>query len=116
MKQSDCHLPQDRFCNKLGGNSVKLCNIQLKADTVSDAGCTVWPPEIIESQECAMILQVATAKAIAFFSSNADYLPTLNIFQMDAPESLIYLGIAAFRLYLTSSHPATKPPVSRLHD
>jgi len=35
---------------------------------------------------------------------------------MDAPESPLYLGIAAFRLYLTSSHPATKPPVSRLHD
>jgi hypothetical protein len=50
MKQGDCHLPQDRFCNKLGGNSVKLCNIQLKADTVSDAGGTVLPPEIIESQ------------------------------------------------------------------
>jgi len=50
MEQGDCHLLQDRFCNKLGGNSVKLCNIQLKADTVSDAGCSVLPPEIIESQ------------------------------------------------------------------
>ncbi|MEG5238511.1 hypothetical protein QUB77_30385 [Microcoleus sp. AT9b-C3] len=63
----DCHLPQDRFCNKLGGNSVKLCNIELKANTVSDAGFTVLPPEIIESQWCAIIQQVATAKAIAFF-------------------------------------------------
>jgi hypothetical protein len=63
-----------------------------------------------------MIQQVATAKAIAFFSSKADYLATLNIFQMDAPESTLHLGIAAFRLYLTSSHPATKPPVSRRHD
>jgi len=50
MNEGDCHLPQDSFCNKLGGNSVKLCNIQLKADTVSDAGGTVLPPEIIESQ------------------------------------------------------------------
>ncbi|MBD1887523.1 hypothetical protein [Microcoleus vaginatus] len=50
MKQGDSHLPQDRFRNKLRGNSVKLCNIQLKADTVSDAGGTVLPPEIIESQ------------------------------------------------------------------
>jgi hypothetical protein len=32
MKQGDWHLQQDRFCNKLRGNSVKLCNIQLKAD------------------------------------------------------------------------------------
>jgi hypothetical protein len=63
-----------------------------------------------------MIQQVATAKAIAFFSSKADYLPTLNIFQLDAPESPLYLGIAAFRLYLTSSHPAKKTPVSRRHD
>ena len=50
MNEGGCHLPQDSFCNKLGGNSVKLCNIQLKADTVSDAGGTVLPPEIIESQ------------------------------------------------------------------
>ncbi|MEG4109881.1 hypothetical protein [Microcoleus sp. S13_C5] len=50
MNEGECHLPQDRFCTKLGGNSVKLCNIQLKADTVSDAGGTVLPPEIIESQ------------------------------------------------------------------
>ncbi|NQE38099.1 hypothetical protein E5S67_05883 [Microcoleus sp. IPMA8] len=50
MNEGNCHLPQDRFCNKLGGNSVKLCNIQLKADTVSDAGGTVLPPEIVESQ------------------------------------------------------------------
>jgi hypothetical protein len=63
-----------------------------------------------------MIQQVATAKAITFFSSNADYLPTLNIFQMDAPESPLSIEIAAFRLYLTSSNPATKPPVSRLYD
>jgi hypothetical protein len=60
-----------------------------------------------------MIQQVTTAKAIAFFFSNADYLPTLNIFQLDAPESPLYLGIAAFRLYVTSSHPATKSPLSR---
>ena len=46
----DCYLPQDRFCKQLRGHSVKLCNIKLKADTVSDAGCTVLPPEIIESQ------------------------------------------------------------------
>jgi hypothetical protein len=63
-----------------------------------------------------MIQQVATAKAIAFFSSKADYLATLNIFPLDAPESPLYLGIAAFRLYLTSSHPATKLPVSPLRD
>ena len=50
MNEGDRHLPQDRLCNKLGSNSVKLCNIQPKADTVSDAGCTVLPPEIIESQ------------------------------------------------------------------
>jgi hypothetical protein len=50
MNEGDCHLAQDSFCNKLGGNSVKLCNIQLKAGTVSDAGGTVLPPEIIESQ------------------------------------------------------------------
>ena len=115
MNEGDSHLPQDSFCNKLGGNSVKLCNIQLKADTVSDAGGTVLPPEIIESQQSAMIQQVATAKAIAFFSSNAGYLPTLNIFQLDAPESPLYLGIAPFRLYLTSSHPAKKTPVSHRH-
>jgi hypothetical protein len=63
-----------------------------------------------------MIQQVATAKAIAFFSSKADYLATLNIFQLDAPESPLYLGIAAFRLYLTIRHPATKLPVSPLRD
>jgi hypothetical protein len=63
-----------------------------------------------------MIQEVATAKAMAFFSSKADYLPTLNIFQMDAPESALYLGIAAFRLYLTIRHPATKPPVSCRYD
>ncbi|WP_373534049.1 hypothetical protein [Microcoleus sp.] len=50
MNKGDCHLPQDRFCNKLGGYFVKLCNIQLKADTLSDAGGTVLPPEIVESQ------------------------------------------------------------------
>jgi hypothetical protein len=50
MNEGDWHLPQDSFCNKLGGNAVNLCNIQLKADTVSDAGGTVLPPEIIESQ------------------------------------------------------------------
>jgi hypothetical protein len=63
-----------------------------------------------------MIQQVATAKAIAFFFSNADYLPTLNIFQLDAPESPLYLAIAAFRLYVTIRHPATKSPLSRRHD
>ena len=62
-----------------------------------------------------MIQQVATAKALAFFSSNADYLPTLNIFQLDAPESPLHLGIAA-GLYLTIRHPAAKPPVSQRHD
>jgi len=79
MNEGDCHLPQDTFCNKLGGNSVKLCNIQLKADTVSDAGCTVLPPEIIESQWSAMIQEVATAKAIAFFFSDTDDLQNLKI-------------------------------------
>jgi hypothetical protein len=63
-----------------------------------------------------MIQQVATAKAIAFFSSKADYLATLNIFPLDAPESPLHLGIAAFRLYLTIRHPAAKPPVSQRHD
>jgi hypothetical protein len=62
-----------------------------------------------------MIQQVATAKAIAFFSSKADYLATLNIYPLDAPESPLYLGIAAFRLYLTSSHPTTKSPLSRCY-
>jgi hypothetical protein len=62
-----------------------------------------------------MIQQVATAKAIAFFSSKADYLATLNIFPLDAPESPLYLGISAFRVYLTSSHPATKSPLSRCY-
>jgi hypothetical protein len=63
-----------------------------------------------------MIQQVATAKAIAFFSSKADYLPTLNIFQLDAPESPLHLGIAAIGLYLTIRHPAAKPAVSQRHD